>query len=135
MAGFSWSEFAHDALGLAPLILQFTPLAPIAPFISSGITTAENAGAAAAAGGSPMSGQDKLALAISEVQNLIGAANAQAGRPVIDANLSADLLAAGISAVVDIIKIKQLMTATVTSTIVVPPTPTSGTGSAPAKQT
>lgn len=104
--GFPWAKFAHLAETFAPLILAGTPLGPVAEYISIGISVAERAAATR-----PMTGADKLALAVKEVQNGVAAVNAQTGRVVMDPAVTEHALAAGISAVVDIIKIKEQLQA------------------------
>jgi len=106
---------------LAPMVLAFTPLAPIAPFVSAGIQEAEQIQGA--------SGADKLAHAINIARQGIAATNAQAGRTVIDPNLADSAIAAGINTTVSVVNIVHEAHATDTPAVpVVPVQPVTGSG-------
>jgi hypothetical protein len=88
-----WKQLAE----WAPMVLAFSPLAPLVPFIMTGI---HEAGQIAGA-----SGEEKLAHAVNIAKAGIQATNAQAGREMIipaDADLAIET---GIAAVVNSIKL------------------------------
>lgn len=81
----------------APMVLAFTPAAPLAPFVAHGIQVAEG-----------MRGADngtKLATAIDLVNNGVAGANAQAGHQIIDPQIAQSLAGTAISTVVQVSKI------------------------------
>lgn len=86
-------SFFKKVSHVAPLILAVTPLAPIAPFVAAGIQEAE------AIGGS---GPDKLVHVVNIAKAAADAANAQAGKTVIDPALVEASAASTVSAIVQI---------------------------------
>jgi hypothetical protein len=74
--GGFWSRFAAVAEQIAPIALKLTPLAPIAPAVQLGILEAEQLANA--------SGTEKLAHALNLASTAALAANAQAGKTVVD---------------------------------------------------
>jgi hypothetical protein len=82
---------------IAPMILMYTPLAPLAQYVGPGIQEAELIPGA--------SGTDKLSHVISIVRNGIAATNAQAGRVVIDPQLSDTVIASGVGTVVSVVNL------------------------------
>lgn len=64
----------------APMVLAFTPAAPLAPFVAAGIQAAEQLPGA--------DGPTKLAIATQIARTGIAATNAQAGKTLIDPALS-----------------------------------------------
>jgi hypothetical protein len=91
------SSWLHLVESIAPLALAMTPLAPIAPWVTIGIQTAERIPGA--------SGPQKLALAKTIVSAGVAATNAQAGEQEIDPTLIDSALSSGISAVVDAVNV------------------------------
>lgn len=71
------ADFAKKVGQFAPMILALTPLAPIAPAVALGIQEAEAIRGA--------SGPEKLAHVVKIAKHAADAANAQAGKEVIDA--------------------------------------------------
>lgn len=94
MALPKWLQMVQS---LAPMILAFTPLAPIAPFVSAGIQEAEQIQGA--------SGADKLAHAVQIARDGIAATNAQAGKVVIDPQLSDAAIVSGINTTVSVVNL------------------------------
>lgn len=84
-----------SSIGL--MALAYTPLAPMAPYVAQSIQDAELLPGA--------SGADKLSHVVSLVRNGIAAANAQAGRQVIDTQLSDTLIQQAISTAVSVVNI------------------------------
>lgn len=64
----------------APMVLAFTPLAPIAPMVAAGIQAAENMQGATS--------EQKLASVVAIARDGIAATNAQAGKVVLDPAMS-----------------------------------------------
>lgn len=77
---------------IAPLILLSTPLAPIAPWVSIGIQVAERIPGA--------TGAQKLEIAKVIARVGVSAANAQAGKVIIDPVAADTMVTDGINAVV-----------------------------------
>jgi hypothetical protein len=89
----------------APAILSGTKAAPIAPFLGTAITLAQMAHHL---DGSPLTGDEKRALAVGEVQNGLKAANAQAlatGNAPLAPALSDSEVGHAISLIVDTSKL------------------------------
>lgn len=84
-----WLQIVEN---IAPIILAATPLAPIAPFVALGIRVAEGIPGATA--------DQKLVIAKSIASVGVQAANAQAGKEVIDTKAADTLVTSGINAVV-----------------------------------
>jgi hypothetical protein len=118
MALPKWLQMVQQ---FAPMVLAFTPLAPIAPFVSAGIQEAEQIQGA--------SGADKLAHAINIARQGIAATNAQAGRTVIDPNMADTAIAAGINTTVSVVNLVQAAHATDTPLVPTPPVVPVVTGS------
>lgn len=87
-----WLQILAD---VGPKVLQFTPLAPIAPYVSAGIAAAQAIPGA--------SNADKLAHVTEIARDSIAATNAQAGHIVVSPALSDAVIHDSISAVVQAI--------------------------------
>lgn len=96
-----------ESIGLT--ILQFTPLAKIAPMITDAINVVE-------AKFGDGQGQDKLAAVTQVAQDTIAAVNSVAGKNLVDPTLSTAAIQAGISMVVDAVKVVQSAKAAVPAT-------------------
>ena len=91
-----WLQYVET---FAPLILAATPLAPIIPFVISGIQTAEQIPDA--------TGAQKLAIAQQLVADGVAATNAAAGHTEIDPALVNDMVTQGINTVVSVVNFKH----------------------------
>lgn len=100
-----WSTVERLAGTLVPIILEETPLAPLAPYISTGIGLAQQA--AQNTQGKPMTNDQKLAFAIEEVHNGVEAANAQAQKEILSQPDVDAALTTAINAVVAAINLKH----------------------------
>lgn len=89
----------HLIEAVAPLVLSATPLAPLAPYVSLGIQTAEQIPGATNA--------QKLEIAKAIAKVGVAATNAQAGHPIINVEAADTLVTAGITAVIAATNLKQ----------------------------
>jgi hypothetical protein len=92
-----WGAFLKIARTVAPVVLQFTPLAPISGAVTVGIQEAEQIEGA--------SGTEKLAHVTNIAVEAANAANAQAGRIVVDPDMVQAEAAKAISTAVGAIKL------------------------------
>lgn len=92
-----WGTFLKIARTVGPVVLQFTPLAPIAGAVSAAIGEAQQIEGA--------SGQEKLAHVTAIAIQAAHAANEQAGHMMIDPSVVAATAATAISTAVGAIKI------------------------------
>lgn len=82
---------------IAPIALAATPMAPLAPYIAIGVQQAEQMEGA--------TGAQKLAKAVEIAKTGIAAADAQAGRQIIDPAAADAAITAGVNAVVGTVNI------------------------------
>lgn len=92
----SWLKLVES---IGPLVLATTPLAPIAPFVVTGIQFAEQIPGA--------DGPTKLAIATQIVNIGVAATNAQIGHQKIDPALVNTAVTSGITAVVSAVKVVE----------------------------
>jgi hypothetical protein len=90
MATPKWLQILET---FGPMILAFTPLAPIAPAVTAAIGAAET---------TALTGTDKLAQVVQVAGIAAEGVNAQVGHQVIDPSVVAASAASAISAVVQI---------------------------------
>lgn len=96
MALPKWLEILAQ---MGPMVLAFTPLAPIAPLVIAAIAEAQALPDA--------TGPEKLAHVVAIATDAAQATNAQAGRVVIDPTVMQTAAATAISTVVQVTKMVQ----------------------------